>query len=182
MSVLGVTDRPPVWAAVCFQMGNELVKSAGEPEIAYNLAGRLQLSSTGFLVLSVPNAFVRGAFAAMAEPGVELPPPGPDGNLNAHVTVMQPDEVTLAGGADAISERGKQFHYTLGRVYSVEPDGWPEMAKVWFVRVHSPELAALRRSYGLSSLPGDGKHDFHITFAVRRRGVLGRNATAKGVA
>lgn len=179
MSLVAVTDGPPVWAALLFQAGQALVKAA-EAELAYNLAGRLYVSASGYLLLSVPNALVRGTFSAMAEPGIELPPSGPDGQLNAHVTVMSPDELTLVGGADAVTERGKQFRYTLGRVYGVEPAGWPEMRRVWFIRVHSPELQALRRSYGLSSLPGNGERDFHVTVAVRRRGVLGRNESAKG--
>lgn len=179
MSILKATDRPPVWAAVFFDVGRSLLKQA-DAQVAYNLAGRLYLSQSGYLVVNVPNALVRGVFAAMAEPGIELPPAGPDGNLNAHVTVMRPEEVTLAGGPDKITERGKQFTYTLGRIYSVEPDGWPDMSRVWYVKVHSPELQQLRRSYGLSSLPNDGKHDFHVSVAVRRKKVLGRNDAAKG--
>jgi hypothetical protein len=49
------------------------------------------------------------------------------------------------------------------------------------LRVHSPELQELRRSYGLSSLPNDGKFDFHITVAIRRKNVLGRNTVSKGI-
>lgn len=180
MSLLKVTDRPPYWAAVFFKLGSDLVKAAGDAALAYNLAGRLYLSKSGYLLLTVPNALVRGTFAAMSEPGIELPPDGPDGNLDAHVTVMSPAEVALAGGADGITERGKQFFYTLGRVYSVEPEGWPDVSKVWYIKIHSPELQQLRRSYGLSSLPSDGKHDFHVSVAVRRKRVLGRNDTAKG--
>lgn len=179
MSILGVSDRPPPWAALFFDIGRSLVKHAAA-ELAYNLAGRLYLSASGFLLMSVPNALVRGIFAAMDEPGIELPPAGPDGNLNAHVTVMRPEEIALAGGADRITERGKQYHYTLGRVYSIEPEGWPDMAKIWYVKIHSPELQQFRRSYGLSSLPNDGKYDFHVSTAVRRKKVLGRNDTAKG--
>lgn len=179
MSILKATDRPPVWAAVFFDLGRQLLKQAADAQIAYNLAGRLYLSQSGYLLMNVPNALVRGVFSAMSEPGVELPPAGPDGNLNAHVTVMSPAEVQTAGGPDAITERGKQYTYTLGRIYAVEPEGWPEMAKVWYVKVHSPELQELRRSYGLSSLPSDGKHDFHVSVAVRRKRVLGRNDTAK---
>lgn len=180
MSLLKVTDGPPVWAALVFDLGKQLVKEAADPTVVYNLAGRLYLSQSGYLVLSVPNALVRGTFSAMNEPGIELPPPGPDGNLNAHITVMSPAEVTQAGGPDKITERGKQYTYTLGRIYSVEPDGWPDVAKVWYVKVHSPELQQLRRSYGLSSLPRDGKYDFHVSVAIRRKRVLGRNEAAKG--
>jgi 8-oxo-dGTP pyrophosphatase MutT (NUDIX family) len=46
------------------------------------------------------------------------------------------------------------------------------------VQVASPELAALRKSYGLSALPNED-HPFHITVAVRRKNVLGPNEVAK---
>jgi hypothetical protein len=179
VSILTATDGPPPWARAVFGMG---FKAAGDdpPEVAYNLSGTLYLSSSGWLLLSVPNALVHGVFAAMREPGIELPPGKGDGPMNAHISVAKPDEIEMLGGVDRISERGKQFRYTLGRLYSVDPEGWPEMSRVWFLRVHSPDLQELRRSYGLSSLPNSGKHDFHITVGVRRRGVLGRNDTAKG--
>ena len=180
MSILQATEGPPVHERLIFRIG-EYIKTASDAVPAYNLAGTLYLSSSGWLMLSVPNALVRGFFAAMHEPGVELPPSGPDGQLNAHISVMKPAEVALLGGADKINERGKQFFYSVGRWVEVtDPEGWSEMAKVWFLRVHSPELQALRRSYGLSSLPNEGKHDFHITAAVLRRKVLGRNDTRKG--
>lgn len=180
-SILSVFDGPPPWAAMLERLGEQVAKQAAdEPEVAYSLSGTLQLASNGWLLLSVPNGFVRSLFAAMTEPGVELPISKHTQELNAHISVMRPNEIAMIGGADKISERGKQFTYTLGRLYAVEPDGWPEVAKVWFVRVHSPELQELRRSYGLSSLPKDGKSDFHVSVAIRRRGVLGRNETRKG--
>jgi hypothetical protein len=167
---------------VMFNAGTRLAKAAqaGEPEPAYSLAGMLYLSSSGYLLLSVPNAMVRGIYQGMAEPGIELPPSGPEGLLNAHITVMRPEEIAAIGGADKITERGKQFKYTLGRFLCLEkPSGWPEMAEVYFMLVHSPDLQELRRAYGLSSLPNEGKHAFHVTVAVRRKGVLGRNETSK---
>lgn len=180
MSILAATDDPPAWARLAFDLGGKVARDE-PPEVSYNLAGTLHLSGSGWLLLSVPNALVHGVYAAMREPGIELPPGKNGGPLNAHISVAKPTEIELIGGPDKISERGKQFHYTLGRLYSVEPEGWPEMSRVWFVRVHSPELQELRRSYGLSSLPNDGKHDFHLSVAVRRKGVLGRNDTRKEV-
>ncbi len=179
--MLSATNRLPPSAAILFDMGRSLVKQAVDtPEIVYNLSGALYLSKSGWLLLSVPNALVRGIFAAMDEPGIELPPYDDiPGNLNAHCSVMSKEDVALLGGADKVTERGKQFTYTLGRVYAIEPDGWPGMEKVWYVKVHSPELQELRRSYGLSSRPRDGKYDFHVTVAVRRKGVLGRGEAAK---
>jgi hypothetical protein len=193
---LAVTDGPPAadrWAyGVGLALGARLAKQAADatpatpdapddgPVPAYNLAGTLYLASTGWLLLGVPNALVYGIYAAMREPGASLPPgPGPGGRLNAHVTVMRPEELARVGGPDRVTERGKQFHYSLGRLVTVEPASWQGVDRVWMVTVHSPELQALRRSYGLSSLPNGGRHAFHVTVAVRRRGVLARNDKSK---
>ncbi len=181
MTLLRVTDGPPLADLVHARVGRLIVeKSAGDAVPAYNLTGALYRSSSGWVLLQVPNALVRGVFAAMHEPGAELPPSGDDGRLNAHISVFRAEELDALGGADAITERGKQFKYSIGRLMSVVPETWSGMARVWFLTVHSPELQALRRSYGLSSLPNEGKYDFHITVAVRRKGVLGRNDARKG--
>lgn len=177
--LLAPTSKPPLWAALAFQAGQRLVKEAGDPTLVYNLSGTLYLSASGYLLLGVPNALVRGVYAAMKEPGIELPPGGAAGQLEAHISVMSTEDVEKVGGPEKITERGKSYTYTLGRIYSVEPDGWPGVSKVWYIQVHSPELQELRRSYGLSGLPKDGEHAFHITVAVRKRGVLGRGETTK---
>jgi hypothetical protein len=41
----------------------------------YPLSGRLHLSKSGWLLLSVPNALVRGVFDALTAPGRNYPPP-----------------------------------------------------------------------------------------------------------
>jgi hypothetical protein len=161
------------------------IKLAADPSPAYNLTGLLYLSmqkDKPWMLLSVPAALVRGVFDAMHEPGAELPL-DEDGKLNAHISVIRPDEVALVGGANAFkNDRGKPFRYTIGRLMEVEPEGWPEMKKVYYLTVHSPELQELRRSHALSSLPNEGKFALHVTCAVVRKGVLGRNDTAKGTA
>lgn len=141
---------------------------------SYGLAGRLYKSNNGFVLLSVPNAIVRGAFDALDEPGIELPPSGPnEDRLNAHITVMRPEEID----PDKVTERGHTFRYTLGPLKSFNPEGWADMSKCWVIEVKSPELQKLRKSYGLSNLPNG--HEFHITVAVRRKNVLGPNEVAK---
>jgi len=127
----------------------------------------------------VPNPLVQGVFSAMHEPGIELPP-APSGKLEAHITVFRPEEVAAIGGADKITERGKMFGYRLGGLYSLEPAGWPEMERVWCLAVSSQPLQTLRKSYGLSALPDEGRKRFHVSVAVRRRRVLGDNAVGKG--
>lgn len=174
MSLLCGTARPPLPERLAFIKGAAAASGAAPPAVSYALGGTLYVSATGWLLLGVPNGLARGVYSALAEPGVELPPPDPGGAFNAHVSVMSAEEVEQVGGREKIKERGKQFRYTIGRLKEVEPAGWPDVVKVWYLTVHSPELQQLRRSYGLSSLPHRGEYDFHVTCAVRRRGVLGR--------
>jgi hypothetical protein len=139
-------------------------KTAGDAVPTYSLSGKLYLSSNGHLMLSVPNALVRGVFDAMAEPGIELPPSGDAGVLNAHCTVATRSELAAAGVDPArVSERGHFYRYNLGRLKTVVPTTWEEMSRVWFLEVRSPELEQLRKSYGLSARPNDNKYDFHVT-------------------
>lgn len=182
MSLLSVRDGPPVASLVAYLAGRKYVEkqAAGDPRPAYNLAGTLYLDPSGWVLLSVPASFVRGIFEAMREPGIELPPSDTRQSLQPHISVFSKDDIEQLGGPSKITERGKQFHYSLGRFKTVEPADWPGVERIWYITVHSPELQALRRSYGLTSLPHDGNYDFHITVAVRRRGVLARNEKSKG--
>jgi len=162
------------------QLNMQRTKIAADTETVYNLGGKLfYAEDTDYLMLSVPNALVHGVFAAMVEPGVELPLFSTGKPLSAHITVMTPTDLAAIGGAGKVKERGQQFRYSLGRLKQVRPDGWPGVVRCFFVTVHSPELQALRRSYGLSALPRDGQGEFHITTGIIRRGVLGNNTTAK---
>jgi hypothetical protein len=146
------------------------------------LAGRLYVSKSGWLILSVPNALVRGLFDALTAPGAELPRTGvlnvpnmPDDALNAHISIMTADELKKVG-ADKITERGHTFHYALGGLHEVPVRNIDGVSRVWVVQVASPALAALRKSYGLSPQP---PHGFHITVAVRRKHVFSGNGTSK---
>ena len=178
MSIL--SPGPSLADRVAFIAGGRLVKCAADAEVAYCLKGMLYLSQTGYVLLSVSNAFVRGIFANMHEPGVSLPLYPGTGGLNAHITVFRPEEVKQLGGAEKITERGKQFAYTIGRLKTMEPgDAWPGVERVWFCHVHSPELQELRRSYGLDGFPNKGQNPFHIAVAVRKRGILARNEKSK---
>jgi hypothetical protein len=152
---------------------------------SYPLAGRLYLAKSGWLLLSVPNALVRGVFDAVTEPGAELPLAGvmnvPNVEaelLNAHISVMTADEVRSIGH-NSINERGHMFGYTLGALKEIDVKSVAGVSKVWVIQVASPALSALRKSYGLSALPKEDE-PFHITVAVRRKGVLLDNGKSKG--
>lgn len=149
-------------------MGGQKSRFA-KPKESYCLFGRLYVSKSGWGLLSVPNNLVYGLFDAMNEPGIDLPPASDHGKLklNAHISVFSKEEIEKIG-SDNLNERGHSFAYNIGRIKEVKPAGWSEMEKVWFVEVDSPELEDLRASYGLSRLPKKGKHQFHISAAVRK--------------
>ena len=150
------------------------------------LSGRLYVSKSGWLLLSVPNALVHGVFDALSAPGAELPVPGalnvpnvPKNTLNAHISVMTASEVERIG-ADRISERGHSFHYAFGGLKEVPAKGIAGISRLWMIDVASPELVKLRKSYGLSATPND--LGFHVTVAVRRKKVLHNNSVSKAAA
>ncbi len=167
-------------AAAMLALASDGEKTAGDLPTVHALQGRLYLSSSGWLLLSVPNALGRGAFDALAASGAELPSKDtndPEATYNAHISVMSKDEVATIG-PNKLTERGHMFHYTLGPIKEVHPQGWDDVSKAWLIEVQSPELKALRKSYGLPPLP-HGDHEFHITFAVRRKKVLQNNDVPK---
>lgn len=156
--------------------GYRLVKEGAHVSGRYPLSGPLYVDNRGRLVLQIPSAFVRGVFAALDAPGVEL---FADGRLAPRVVVMTRAEVDAAGGPERITERGKTVAYTFGRLVSGRPRSrQTPWSRVWAVEVHSPSLVSLRRSYGLSDTPTG--RPFVVIVAVRRKHVLGRNPVAKG--
>ena len=176
------TDTDPL-----YKFGNAhgwLARSCKTAGAEYHLSGRLYLAKSGWLLLSVPNALVRGVFDAMSHAGAELPlagtmnVPNVDKDLlNAHISVLTADEVASIG-ANKINERGHSFKYSLGPVKEITPNNIDGVSKIWAIQIASPELSALRKSYGLSALPNND-HPFHITVAVRKRNVLRENDVSK---
>ena len=155
-----------------------LEKAGGAPVKVHALAGRLYLSSSGWLMMAVPNAIGQGAFDALDEPGVELPKDD-NGRYSCHVSVMRPEEIAQIGGPDVLSERGHSYLYSLGPIKEVEPDNWSGVGKVYYLSISSPALSELRRSYGLSSLPNEGKYEFHATFGIKRRNITRNSDVSK---
>lgn len=158
-------------------------KTAARPRESLAFAGKLVKSSSGWVLLEIPNAFVRGAFMALDAPGTQLPYHG-EGRLNAHISVMRPEELTQLGESVKLHELGKRFKFQVGPLKEVEPLGWKAVERVWMLSVESPELEDLRKSYGLPPKPrkGDQTLPFHITIAIRKRGVLARSKTRKEAA
>jgi len=151
-----------------------------EKRAAVRMQGLLQATSSGYLLVGVPTAIVRGVFDAMGEPGISLPGSVDGGALRAGIVVMTPEEMESVGGPDKITERGKQYAYHLGELEEAPARNWPGVSVCWHLRIRSPELGKLRRTYGLSTKV-EGDNDFSIVVACRKTGVLSSNSTSKSV-
>lgn len=179
-------DRQSPNDEAVYQLGEAavwLAQAEQEKLAAVGMAGRLYAAKSGWLLLSVPNALVRGIYAALTATGAELPRagalnvPNVDGEvLNAHISVMTADEVAKIG-ADKINERGRMFGYTLGQLKEITPRNIAGVSKLWVLQVAAPDLADLRKSYGLAAQLNE--QPFHITVALRRKGVLQENNVSK---
>ena len=191
LSLLNPLSWPsgPVTEQPAYHAGNALgwlYQTNKQASTNHALTGRLYVSKSGWLLLSVPNALVRGLYDALMAPGAELPRAGTlnvpnvaSDTLNAHISVMTADEVKQIG-ADKINERGHTASYSLGQLKEITPRNIDGVSKVWALQITSPMLAAIRKSYGLSPFLND--HPFHITVAVRRKKVLQDNNVSKAAA
>lgn len=173
MSLLSVTGLPDLRH---FKLYSDCLDAEKRAEV--KMTGLLQATSTGHLILGVPTALVRGVFDAMHEPGISLPSAVDGGVLRAGIVVMTPSELESVGGANKITERGKPFTYTLGSLIETAANGWPGVSTCWHLKVNSPDLSKLRKTYGLAAkIQGDS--DFSIVVACRKTGVLASNTVSK---
>jgi hypothetical protein len=174
MSLISTQDIPDVRHLRLFDAVNDIEKRAD-----VKMTGLLQ-ATRGYLIVGVPTALVRGIFDAMAEPGISLPGAIDGGALRAGIVVMTPEEIESLGGASQITERGKQFSYSLGGLEEAPATNWPGISVCWHLRIKAPELGKLRRTYGLNTKV-EGDNDFSIVVACRKIGVLASNTTSRSV-
>ena len=137
---------------------------ASEAVVEYDsipMVGKLDLSQTNgsYGTLNVPDVFMKAVYEAIKEPGME---PSPNG---AHISVFDDEEMEAL--SLPLPENGSMVDFRLRSIESVEPEGWDEMERVWFVTVDSEELERLRKRYGFTPLMHES-HPFHITVAVRK--------------
>lgn len=173
MSIISVHDFPDYRHLLLYDVLQD-VEKWGEVK----MSGLLQVTASGYLIVAVPTSMVRGIFDAMCEPGISLPSSVDGGSMHNGLVVMTPEELQLAGGANKITERGKHYTYTFGGLEEVPARNWPGVSKCWHLKVKSPDLGKLRRSYGLPTRI-EGDSDFSIVVACRKAGVLASNATSK---
>jgi len=130
--------------------------------------GVLKKTEQGLYYLDIDNRFVLSLLPYLKAFGLIRPPyfnllGKPEG---AHIPVISPRESSFHY-LDQIGDVGREFSFEVEGLYSLEPTLWPEVEQVWFFKVHSPELEAVRQRQHLISRPGG--HPFHIAVAIQPR-------------
>jgi hypothetical protein len=130
--------------------------------------GTLKQNEEGLTYLDVDNHFISAMMPYLKRQGLIQPPYfnvfGP--SVGAHVPVIPKREADFHYLAP-IKELTHEFSFEIEGLYSLRPDTWPEVKEVWFFKIRSPELEALRRRYFLTERPLG--HSFHIAVAIQPR-------------
>jgi len=125
------------------------------------LTGKLKQNEDGFVYVDVDDGIIDSFYKLLKEEKKQKPPYQ---GIGAHISVMHEEEIE---DIEEIEELWEDIEFTLGKVYSTEPDGWEEMERVWFIEVFSPQLENIREKYGLSKKIKT--HEFHITISIRKK-------------
>ena len=142
--------------------GPENKVAASDATVAYPqipLKGRLSLQKGGgdFLMVEMPQDLLDQVFEAIKTDDMQK------SDYRAHISAMSGDELK---NIENIEEVGEDILVYLGKIMSVDPEGWDEMDQVWFIECDVPRLKEIRQKYGLTPLM-NGDHEFHITIAVK---------------
>ena len=117
--------------------------------------GILKQKDNGFIYLDVDNAYIDDVIPLMEIPGELRPRPTAAKSMGAHISVFDEKENVQP------FELGQLFYFDLKDIRSFTLHTRDGLKKLWVISTESPELEALRESYGLSSkLKG---YDYHIS-------------------
>jgi len=125
-----------------------------------------------WVLLKVHKGLPQAAYATLKGEGVDCEPHYDD----PHVSVLRGEEVRelikkYGDQWQGAAKIGQKMRFRLSKIVSLVPGGWPEMDRVWFIEVESPELEEYRKDLGFRNLPLQPKTGnevrFHVTFAVK---------------
>ena len=129
------------------------------------LSGKLASDDRGFVYLDISNAYIYELISLLKTPTVTKPPYFDTlYKKGAHITVIPTSETPTSIPSTLFTE---EIPFTLTGCYFVEPENWLDIETVWFLTIEAPRLSEIRTSLGL--LPKIDNHEFHITFAVKKR-------------
>lgn len=120
--------------------------------------GHLKQDADGFVYLELSDNFVAELFPLLGNQ--ELEP-----CLAGQIPVIMPHEWALRKGLGELKELGDAFSFEITNLSAFQPMRWPDVEKVYFLRLHCPELERLREKFLLPSrILG---HDFHVPIAFK---------------
>ncbi len=129
------------------------------------LSGKLTTDARGFTYLAIENEYIYELLPFLETFGATNPPYfNAIYDAGAHISVILASENHSPIDLEKIED---DIPFTITGCYFVEPENWVEMEIIWFLTVDSPRLSEIRTSLGLS--PKIEGHEFHITFAVKKR-------------
>lgn len=129
------------------------------------LSGKLTMDDRGFIYLDIPDEYIYDLLPYLETPGSTNPPYFDNlYKAGAHISVVLASENPSTIQPKEIEE---EIPFTLTGCYFVEPENWFEMETIWFITIEAPKLSEIRTGLNLS--PKIQGHEFHITFAVKKR-------------
>lgn len=122
-------------------------------------------SNGRFVYLKLEDSVIFDLFAKILDSDAEIPPFFSIGGVGAHITLISSREFRPLSGS--LEKRIDDLR--VKSLYTVQPENWLGITKVWCVGIKSKQCKEFRRSLGFPPLI-DG-HCFHITFAVSKKPV-----------
>ena len=129
------------------------------------LSGKLVTDERGFTYLDIENEYIYELLPFLETFGATTPPYfDAIYDAGAHVSVILASEKHPPINLEDIDD---DIPFTITGCYFVEPDNWPEIETIWFLTIDAPKLSEIRTQLSLS--PKIQDHEFHISFAVKKR-------------
>ncbi len=137
-----------------------------EKVIQYEQTGILKQKPNGYLYLDVTNDYIAESLPLIQAQGKLVPPRHfvSKKGIGAHISVMYENEQIL-NEIWEIKELGQSYTFQILELRTVKLQKDNQVKKLWLIAISSPELEALRESYGLPPLLKN--HDFHITIGTQ---------------
>lgn len=135
----------------------------------YYFKGKIQSKPDGYCYVRVNDDLVHGLYSNLAKENksIKKSPYFRKGEIGAHISFISSEEGERLN--KKIDEIGEEVEFNLGNVVDVNPKGWDEMERVWFIQVDAPRLSDIRKKYKLPATYNGEGHKWHITFAVKKR-------------
>lgn len=138
--------------------------------------GTIHVDGRGFVYVNVSEKYI-DALLPLLPSNAERPSNFYEGPKGAYFALMLPQEMNSKKGLGKFKEIDQEISFIPTGVYSVQPEGWSEMERVWILTLYSPQAEAIRERYLLPSKIRS--HEFHIVIGVKRKNQFTKETAKK---